>query len=362
VCFDEPLIDAQVPELSFSQESSFKKPKLQLTSAQKKILKRPMVLVGEVPSEDAQRIKEFLLRFQSTVYAEAISNLRGIPALSALLLSSGEKTLIQAFDQGFCDSILRIGGVPTLRFWRDLEDVFHQVPVTSVSNTDYTGLSRSSDHLVGYQHLELLSADWSDDARKEVFSEDRARFEKIQALIQKYPRSEVHLLQKLSVRVENQSVYLGNSLPIREWDLVTTPGQHFIEINANRGANGIDGQLSTFLGFTESNEEAWCIVGDLTAMYDLVAPWVAQNLKDRKLRIVILNNNGGRIFENMFESKAFLNTHSLRFESWAQMWNWDYLCLKEIPSELVLQGDHSIIEILPDNFESQKFWKEYKTL
>ena len=41
---------------------------------------------------------------------------------------------------------------------------------------------------------------------------------------------------------------------------------------ANRGANGIDGALSSYLGVSRDAKEAWGIFGDLTVLYDLNAP------------------------------------------------------------------------------------------
>src|SRR5690606_40538724 len=46
------------------------------------------------------------------------------------------------------------------------------------------------------------------------------------------------------------------------------------EVVATRGANGIDGQVSTFYGLAHNAPPALAVVGDLTALYDLNAPWV----------------------------------------------------------------------------------------
>ena len=74
------------------------------------------------------------------------------------------------------------------------------------------------------------------------------------------------------------TLVLGNSLPIREWDLAATFRCARLEIGASRGLNGIDGQTSTFLGFAEATTENWAILGDLTTLYDLAAPWILPQL------------------------------------------------------------------------------------
>lgn len=64
----------------------------------------------------------------------------------------------------------------------------------------------------------------------------------------------------------------------------------------NRGVNGIEGTLSTAAGFSlVSDEEVVCVIGDLSFFYDQNALW-HQALRDN-LRILLLNNGGGGIFE-----------------------------------------------------------------
>ena len=148
-------------------------------------------------------------------------------------------------------------------------------------------------------------------------------------------------------------IYLGNSLPIREWDLVATRQPKNFTIDANRGANGIDGQLSTFFGWCRGNEN-WCVIGDLTALYDMNAPWVVPQLeRDVRFHIVIINNGGGRIFSRVASLKRLdasvrkrliENAHQLRFDAWAKMWN------------------IAITELLPHADSSRRAWEKYDQL
>ena len=64
----------------------------------------------------------------------------------------------------------------------------------------------------------------------------------------------------------------------------------------NRGVNGIEGTLSTAAGFSlVCDEEVVCVIGDLSFFYDQNALW--QRALGDKLRILLLNNGGGGIFE-----------------------------------------------------------------
>ena len=64
-------------------------------------------------------------------------------------------------------------------------------------------------------------------------------------------------------------------------------------------ANGIDGLVSSWLGVSAESDESWMIVGDLSALYDLGAPWILSQLKKAKRRIVVINNGGGKIFSQV---------------------------------------------------------------
>src|SRR5262249_13096238 len=202
-----------------------------------------------------------------------------------LAITAGERMIARAQP----DSVIRIGNVPTLRFWRDLDEARRDLPVVSYSRLPFAGLSRGELHSI--DDLPEMSAPWS-------VEDDRS--EAIQRILDDEPQSELAMIRELSRTIPHGSrVYLGNSLPIREWDLVATREPRGFTYEANRGANGIDGQLSTFFGQCERGRENVCVIGDLTAIYDSNAPWIVPQLGDVAFRIVIINNRGGRIFERV---------------------------------------------------------------
>ncbi|MFN8792236.1 MAG: thiamine pyrophosphate-binding protein, partial [Bdellovibrionales bacterium] len=151
---------------------------------------------------------------------------------------------------------------------------------------------------------------------------------------------------------------LGNSLPVREWDLAADYTAMPRRVVANRGANGIDGQVSTFLGWARPETENWCLIGDLTTLYDMSGPWIAQQMQDLNLRIVVVNNKGGMIFNRMFGRDIYLNRHDLNFEPFAKFWNWDYTKWDGNIESLKLSRHH-LLEIVPDEHQTQQFWHEW---
>ena len=157
-------------------------------------------------------------------------------------------------------------------------------------------------------------------------------------------------------------LYLGNSLSIREWDLAASPQVAMGDVWASRGLNGIDGQVSTFLGYAEAGTDNWAILGDLTALYDLPAPWILSQLPGVQMNLVVINNEGGKIFSRMFKQPEFQNQHQLRFDAWARLWGLQYERWSIVPLELGQSRESRIIEMLPDEQATARFWERFQKL
>ena len=97
--------------------------------------------------------------------------------------------------------------------------------------------------------------------------------EKFLKILKDKTSSEASLYSALIEQINSDdSVYLGNSMPIRMYDLCRFPKVK--AVYANRGANGIDGQINSFLGSSFSHKErSIAILGDLTSFYDLGGLW-----------------------------------------------------------------------------------------
>ncbi|HEY1079903.1 MAG TPA: 2-succinyl-5-enolpyruvyl-6-hydroxy-3-cyclohexene-1-carboxylic-acid synthase [Bdellovibrio sp.] len=366
VCFEEPLIDGPIPHITSGDSERTKLPG-QLPRGTLKEMEdflnshKPLVMVGILPEKAYGTVLDFLKQYKAPVYCEGISSLRGHPDIKDIEIRSGEHMVHRVLKSQLCDSILRIGGVPTARVWRDLEDKYKDIPVFSVSFNHFTGLSRPVQHV---NSLDLLSqVEFSNPLSENIKLniEDDSRAETMRQLLAKYPQSEQGMIYALSKKMKGGSIYLGNSLPIREWDSCSSHDAMPLRVAANRGANGIDGQISTFLGWAHTEAENWCLIGDLTAMYDLSSLWATTQIDAKKLRIVVINNGGGQIFSRMFKKDIFLNRHQISFEGWAAMWKWAYQKWEQIPATPEMQ-DHQIIELCPNEEQTQAFWKEYELL
>ena len=72
------------------------------------------------------------------------------------------------------------------------------------------------------------------------------------------------------------------------------PIKEGIRVNCNRGVNGIDGSMSTAVGFgADSNRPLFYITGELSFFYDMNSLSIRHLSK--KTRILLLNNQGGAV-------------------------------------------------------------------
>ncbi|WP_372774004.1 2-succinyl-5-enolpyruvyl-6-hydroxy-3-cyclohexene-1-carboxylic-acid synthase [Mangrovibacterium sp.] len=104
---------------------------------------------------------------------------------------------------------------------------------------------------------------------------------------------------------ENSVIHLGNSTPVR-YGLICD-AVHDAHYFGNRGTSGIDGSLSTAVGFAHESERLNTIIlGDLSFFYDSNALW--NNYLGNNFRVIVINNRGGNIFsliKGPGESPAF---------------------------------------------------------
>ncbi len=94
------------------------------------------------------------------------------------------------------------------------------------------------------------------------------------------------------------SVFIASSMSVRYAEFFWCAGNRACSVFANRGANGIDGTLGTALGVAHRGRPAVLLTGDLAFLHDSNALMLKQQLKG-SLTIVLINNNGGGIFEHL---------------------------------------------------------------
>jgi 2-succinyl-5-enolpyruvyl-6-hydroxy-3-cyclohexene-1-carboxylate synthase len=106
---------------------------------------------------------------------------------------------------------------------------------------------------------------------------------------------------------------VGNSLPVRHVDAFVRQGKRGLSVLSQRGASGIDGVVSAAAGAaTVTGRPTALLVGDVSALHDL-GGFAAASLVDVPLVVVVLNNDGGRIFEQLPLSSLDIGEERLKF-------------------------------------------------
>ena len=90
-------------------------------------------------------------------------------------------------------------------------------------------------------------------------------------------------------------LFIANSMSVRHLEFFWKPRMSGIVPFFNRGANGIDGTLSTALGIAHRRQSSVMLTGDLALLHDTNGFLIKQFVGH--LTIVLINNNGGGIFE-----------------------------------------------------------------
>jgi 2-succinyl-5-enolpyruvyl-6-hydroxy-3-cyclohexene-1-carboxylate synthase len=92
-------------------------------------------------------------------------------------------------------------------------------------------------------------------------------------------------------------VWISSSMPIRDVETYFPTSENPIRFLANRGANGIDGVVSSAAGAALSaGGRGWLLTGELALLHD-ISGLVAASRAGAELTIVCANNGGGGIFD-----------------------------------------------------------------
>ncbi|MFM8522455.1 MAG: 2-succinyl-5-enolpyruvyl-6-hydroxy-3-cyclohexene-1-carboxylic-acid synthase [Acidimicrobiaceae bacterium] len=102
---------------------------------------------------------------------------------------------------------------------------------------------------------------------------------------------------------EASNLVVSNSMPIRdvEWFAASRTG---LRVYSNRGANGIDGVVSTAVGIAlATRQPTTLLIGDIALLHD-VNGLISLATRNIDLRIVVIDNDGGGIFSFLPQAQA----------------------------------------------------------
>ena len=188
--------------------------------------------------------------------------------------------------------------------------------------------------------------------------------------------NECRIIEELvNVLPDKSQLMISNSMPIRDFDYFAPVTKKIINIFNNRGASGIDGITSTALGLAVLEKRPTILLtGDSAFYYDLNALLAARKYRI-PLIIILINNNGGGIFEVLPISKYskvfneyFVAPHDLDFSQIVKAFGGNYSLIKSWENfrsefgKALKKKEFSVLEIKTDAAASLKlrqgYWKE----
>lgn len=278
---------------------------------------------GNFDKHFASKVSQLSKKYSYPVFVDGASTLRFgthskenfIENLTTIVRA---KNFLKEFDP---DLIIQFGGAPTSNV---LLEFFKQSKAEKILVNEFG--DKHDPSLTSKKVLRIDSNDFCDALlNKEIKKQNNKNwlnaFKQLNKIAEKEKSKQItnaqfpfegRILSEIINSIpENSNIMISNSMPIRDFDYFVSSSSKKINIYTNRGASGIDGITSTALGIASASKKAtYLITGDLAFFHDLTG--IHNSIKyDIPLTVILINNNGGGIFESLPISayKNYLNKY-----------------------------------------------------
>ncbi|MBD2209189.1 2-succinyl-5-enolpyruvyl-6-hydroxy-3-cyclohexene-1-carboxylic-acid synthase [Nostoc linckia FACHB-104] len=275
---------------------------------------RGIIIAGVAQPNQPQQYCRAIAQLSQTlkwpVLAEGLSPLRNYADLNPYLISTYDQILRnpQLAKQLAPQMVIQVGEMPTskeLRNW-----------ITSIQPQRWVidPSDQNLDPLHGRTvHLRMSIEDWG--TRGQGDKGDKS-FSSVPNYLQLWCTAETQVREAVDQTLATMEdlfegkaawllsqilppgtpLFIANSMPVRDVEFFWRPNNLGVRSHFNRGANGIDGTLSTALGMAHRHHSSVMLTGDLALLHDTNG-FLIRNKFVGHLTILLINNNGGGIFE-----------------------------------------------------------------
>jgi 2-succinyl-5-enolpyruvyl-6-hydroxy-3-cyclohexene-1-carboxylate synthase len=326
--FDEPLIEGPTehpgpwePEAGEAAPSICQPSAAAVNAIAARLARarRPLIVAGPetggLPTGALLRLAEAL---DAPILADPLSGLRaGVPMTDAAL--DAYDAWMRSLSAPAPDFVLRFGAAPTskvlnqtLAGWRGATHVLVDLPggYREPNGIDAELLPGSPEAVAAalVPFARRAETGW----REAWVRADRAARTALDAACDAEDGPfEGRVFSELRRRLPpGATLVAGNSMPVRDLDNFFALREAPLTITSNRGANGIDGVMSSAAGAAAAGSPTVAVVGDVSFLHDLNALWA---LREHHLPVlaVVVNNDGGGIFHYLPQA-----AHERTFERW----------------------------------------------
>ena len=212
----------------------------------------------------------------------------------------------------------------------------------------------------------LINDDFKSDVKERFIKLSKDIHNYIDTNIEKFDDEGRYVYDIIQAADEARTFFLSSSMPIRDFERYDTRVTH--EVYANRGANGIDGVISSALGIG-TKEQITMLIGDVSMNHDINSLLMAK-LENINFTVIVFNNNGGNIFSYLpqyahkphFE-RLFGTPLDLNFEHAAKLYDYEYVHIEnpdELTKDMLNKAGRQMIEIKTDREHNLKSHNELK--
>ncbi|OUL27090.1 2-succinyl-5-enolpyruvyl-6-hydroxy-3-cyclohexene-1-carboxylic-acid synthase [Nostoc sp. RF31YmG] len=275
---------------------------------------RGIIIAGvaqpQQPQDYCRAIAQLSQTLKWPVLAEGLSPVRNYADVNPYLISTYDQILRnpQLAKQLAPKMVIQVGEMPTskeLRTWVSTTQPRRWVIDPSDQNLD--PLHGRTTHLrISIEEL----GTWGQEDRGEKSSSSLPDYLQLWCTAEMQVREAVdqtlatmeELFESKAAWLLSQSLppgtplFIANSMPVRDVEFFWKPNNLGVRSHFNRGANGIDGTLSTALGIAHRHQSSVMLTGDLALLHDTNG-FLIRNKFVGHLTILLINNNGGGIFE-----------------------------------------------------------------
>ncbi|ELJ9282195.1 TPA: 2-succinyl-5-enolpyruvyl-6-hydroxy-3-cyclohexene-1-carboxylic-acid synthase [Staphylococcus pseudintermedius] len=347
VHFNLPFREPLTPDLSRQDlltSLHYERPHYQKTmdfSAILPVLKQSkgLIVVGDMQHQDISQILTFATIYDLPILADPLNGIRAtqhpnVVTTYDLLLRSGLNLS--------ADFVIRVGKPVVskkLNQWLKTTDA---TQILVQNNADIDAFPKNPDYFFEMSANDFFRAlgDIPAAYRKMWLRQWQSMEEQARHTIkahQKTVNDEAAYVSRVLDKLGADDVlFVSNSMPIRDIDNLYI--DHQARIYANRGANGIDGVVSTALGMAV-HQKVTLLIGDIAFYHDMNGLLMSK-LNDIHMNIVLLNNDGGGIFSYLPQKEGapehferlFGTPTGLNFEHAALLYDFNYKRFQDLQS------------------------------
>ncbi|GGG30470.1 2-succinyl-5-enolpyruvyl-6-hydroxy-3-cyclohexene-1-carboxylate synthase [Lysinibacillus alkalisoli] len=302
---------------------------------------RGLLIIGELPlGTNRDLLWSVIRRLKWPVLIEPLSNMRrAVPqdCMSYVITTYDALLKVDAFKaQVQPETVVRFGAQPISKFvMQFIAETMPEHYIVVDESSQFRDAIACATHvlqaeLTAWLEELTLSDNEADDMYLAKWQEAHTIAK--QKISQYEGTDEGAVVADILKNLPNGSdIFVSNSMPIRDIDTFFLETTKDIKIYANRGANGIDGIISTALGMSATTSRPMhVLIGDLALLHDSNG-FIATRYQQCQLTTIVLNNDGGGIFSYLPQAQIephyedlFGTPTALTFESLAALYEMHY--------------------------------------